>query len=133
MSAADLGGDSGELDRQILDTEVAKPRLEPRPKPLAADQAAAGEGEVEQAKHPPPGQRAGESLEHIEPPGRVAAADQCADRRADNDVELQAQRIEFLQRADMRPAARRARSEHEPDFRSAGRPPPAAGSASILR
>ena len=100
MSAADLGRDSGELDRQILDPKVAERGLEPRPKPLAADEAAAGEREVQEAKHPAAGQGTGEGLEHIEPAGRVAAADQGADRRADNDVELQAQRVEF-------PAARR--------------------------
>ena len=80
MSAADLGGDSGESDRQILDAKPAKRRLEPCPQPLAADQAAAGEREIKQAEHPPPGQGAGEGLEHVEPAGRIAAADQRADR-----------------------------------------------------
>ena len=80
MSAADLGGDSGEPDRQILDAKPAKTRLEPRAEPLAADQAAAGEREIQEAEHPPPGQGAGERLEHIEAAGCVAAADQRADR-----------------------------------------------------
>ncbi len=124
MPAADLGGDGGELDRQILDAKAAKPGLEPRAQPLAADQAAAGEREIEQAEHAPPGQRACERLEHVEPAGRVAAPDQRADRRADHDIEAHAQRVEFPQRADMRPAARGARSEDEPDFRSPGRPAP---------
>ena len=120
VSAADFGGDSGELDRQILDAKRAKRRLEPRAQPLAADQAAAGEREIQQAEHPSPGQGPGERLKHVEPAGRIAAADQRADRGADHDVEVHAQRVEFPQRADMRPAARGARSEHEPDFRSAG-------------
>ena len=90
MSAADLGGDPGELDRQILDAELAEPCLEPRTKPLAADEPAAGEREIQEAKHPAAGQGTGESLEHVEPAGRVAAADQGADRRADHDIEPQA-------------------------------------------
>ena len=42
--------------------------LQPGAQPVAADQAAAGEGEIEQAEHPPPGQRAGEVLQHVELP-----------------------------------------------------------------
>ncbi len=80
MSAADLGGDSCELDRQILDAKAAKPGLEPCAQTLAADQAAPGEREIKQAKYAPPGQRAREGFEHVKPAGRVAAADQCADR-----------------------------------------------------
>src|SRR5579863_1682005 len=117
MAAADLGGDAGEPDRQILDAEPAKLGGEPRAEPLAADEAAAGEREIQEAEHAAPGQRAGEGLEHVEPAGRVAAADQGADRRADHDIEPQAQRVEFPQRADVGPAARGARSEHDPDFR----------------
>ena len=120
MSAANLGGHCRELDRQILDAKLAKPRLEPRPKPLAADQAAASEGEVQEAQHPATGQRTGEGLEHIEPAGRVAASNQGADRRADNDIEFQAQRVEFPERANVGPAPRGAGSEDKADFRSTG-------------
>ena len=128
MSAANLGGDRSEPDRQILNAQLAKPGLQPRAEALAADQAAPGEREIEQAEYPAPGQSAGERLEHVEPSGRIAAANQCADRRADDDIELQAQSVEFPQRPDMRPAARRARAEHEPDLRSAPPPLPPAGS-----
>ena len=117
MSAADFGRDAGEADRQILDPDVAELGFEPRAQPLAADEAAAGEGEVEEAEHAAPGQRAGERLEHLELAGGVATADQRADRRADDDVGLQAQRVEFLKRPDMRPAARRARAEHDAESR----------------
>ena len=51
-----------------------------------------------------------EGLEHIEPAGRVAASNQGADRRADNDIEFQAQRVEFPERADVGPAPRGAGS-----------------------
>ena len=80
MPAADLGRDSGEPDRQILYAEFAKRGLEPCAQTLAADQAAAGEREIKQTEDAPSGQRAGEGLEHVKPAGRVAAADQCADR-----------------------------------------------------
>src|SRR6185437_1297319 len=48
VPAADLGGDAGETDRQILDAPPAKRGIEPRAKPLAADESAAGEREVQQ-------------------------------------------------------------------------------------
>ena len=117
MAAADFGRDAGEADRQILDQDAAELALEPGAQTLAADEPAAGEGKINEAEHPPPGQRAGESLEHVELAGRVAASDQRADRRADDHVGPDAQRVELLQRADMRPAARRARAEHEADPR----------------
>ena len=134
VPAADLGGDAGEPNRQILDAKPAKLGLEPRAQPLAADEAAAGEGEIEEAEHAAAGQGPGECLEHVEPARGVAAADQRADRRADDDIEPQAHRVEFPQRADMGPAARRARAKHDPDFRRRrDRPPPDAGSVSFLR
>ena len=41
---------------------------------------------------------------------------------------MHAQRVEFSQRADMRPAARGACSEYDPDFRPSGPPTAPAGS-----
>ena len=120
VPVADLGRDAGEPDRQILDLKPAERRLEPRPQPLAADKAAAGEREIEQPEHPPPGQRTGEGLQHVQPPGRVAAADERADRRADHDIGPQPQRVKFLHCADVGPAARRARAEHDAHFRPPG-------------
>ena len=68
MPAADLGGDRGEPNRQILNAKAAKPGREPCAQALAADQAAAGEREIKQAEHAPPGQRAGEGFEHVSRP-----------------------------------------------------------------
>ena len=85
--------------------------------PIAADQAGAAEGEIEQAEHAPLVERAGEELQRVEPAGGEATADQGPDRRPDDDIGDEAHRLEFVQRADMRPAARRAGAEREADPR----------------
>ena len=123
VPAANLGRDAGEADGQILDPDVAEFRLKLRPQPLAADQAASGEGEIEQPENAAPGQRSRKSFKHVELAGRVAASDQRTDRRADNHVGPKAQRIQLLQGADMSPAPRCPGAEHDADSRRAGARP----------
>ena len=90
VAGADLGGDGGEADRQLLDQRVAEHLLEPRREPAAADQAGAGQADVEIAEDAAPRQLARPLVEAVELAGGVAAADHGADRGADDDVGLDA-------------------------------------------
>ena len=75
--------------------------------------------DVEIADDAPPRQRARPVLERVELIGGVAAADQRAHRRADDDVGHDAVRLQRPHHADMGKAARRAAAEHKPDGRTA--------------
>ena len=120
VPAADLGRDAREPDRQILDPHSAELRLKLRPQPLAAEEAPAGEGKVEEAEHAALGQRTGEGLQDVEFSSGIAAANERADRRADDHLGPHPQRVQLPQRADMRPAPRRARAEHDAELSRGG-------------
>ena len=78
----------------------------------------ARKGQVHQAEHAALGQRAREPFERGQAPGGVAAADDRADRRAGDDVDRHAARLELLQDADMGPAASGAGAERKTDARA---------------
>ena len=86
--------------------------------PVAADQAGAGQADVEIAEHAAHGQRARPCFERVELAGGVAAADHGADRGADDDVGHDAVGDQRAQHADMGKAARGAAAEREPDARA---------------
>src|SRR5690606_11302576 len=71
----------------------------------AAEEAAAAEIEVEQAKDAPPRQRARELLQLVELSGEVTAADQRTDRRAGNHADGNFTLFKSAQDPDMRPAS----------------------------
>ena len=50
MTGADLRRDRGEADGQVFDIDAAEQFFEPRAQLVAADQAAAAEGDVHQAE-----------------------------------------------------------------------------------
>ena len=120
VAGADLGGDRGESHRQVLDGGVADRLFQPRRQPVAADQAGAAEPDVEIADDAAQRQRARPVFQRVELAGGVAAADQRADRGADDDVGHDAVGEQRPHDADMGKAARRAAAEHKPD-RRAGR------------
>ena len=91
----------------------------PRPEhDLAAEETAAANGEVEQSSDPPNGEGACEGLEFVEFAGKIAAADERADRRACNHADFDAFLVEGAQHADMRPAAGGATPKGNSDLRS---------------
>jgi len=118
VAGSDLGGDGGKADRQRLDRRVAEFLLQPCRELAAADQAAAGKGDVEIAENAAFGQAARPILDDVEPACGVAAADHGADRGADDDVRLDAMREQGAKHADMRKAARPAAAKREPDGRA---------------
>ena len=90
VAGHELRGDGAEADRQALDAPVLEVLFQQRAQPAAADQAGAGEAEIEQPHHPALGQRQGEFLEGVELAGGVAAAHHRADRAAGHDLGLDA-------------------------------------------
>ena len=119
VAGADLGRDGGELDRQVLDQDLAHRRLEFGRKLVAADQAGAVEADVEIAEDAARLQAARPFLERIEMAGGIGAADHGADRGADHDVGHDAVRQQRPDDADMGEAARGAAAERQPDHRPA--------------
>ena len=91
---------------------------------LAVDQARAGEIEVEEAQHLAAGQVARELLQGIELAGHVAAADDGADRRAGDDVGIDAGLVEGAQDADVRPSAGGTAAKRQTDLAVAHHAPP---------
>ena len=84
------------------------------------DEAAAlAEIEVGQAPDRAAIEGAGEFLKFVESSGRVGAADDRADRRAGDDVGLEARGDQRAQDADMRPTARAAAAQCHSDAHGA--------------
>src|SRR3974390_2189993 len=81
----------------------------------AADQAGAGEIDIEIAEHAAYAEAACPGFERVQRIRRVAAAHHCADRGADDDVRHDAVRHERSHYADMREAARRSAAERKTD------------------
>ena len=96
---------------------VAELPLEPVAQTLAVDEAGAGEVEIEIAEDAAAGQLAGELFQFVEMSGRIAAADDRADRCAGDDVGLDPGFGERLEDTDVSPAARRATTQRQPDLR----------------
>ena len=84
---------------------------------LPVDERRAGEIEIEIAEDAAAGQLAGELFQLIEMSGRMAGADDGADRRSGDDVRLDPGFGQRLEDADMGPAARRAAAQRQPDLR----------------
>ena len=88
--------------------EMAEVLLELVAQPLAVDEAGACKIEIEVAEDAPAREAARELLQRFEMAARVAGADDGADRRAHDDVRLDAGFDQRLDDTDMGPAARRA-------------------------
>ena len=97
--------------------QLAQLALEAVAQPLAVDERRAGKIEIEIAEDATAGQLAGELFQFIEMTGRMAGADDGADRCAGDDVRLDAGFVERLEDTDMGPAARRAAAQRQPDLR----------------
>src|ERR1700733_7712548 len=108
MTGSDLGRDRGKANRQFLDRFLADGRLQAIGKSAAADDSSAADPDVEVADDAPHRQRARPLLEHIELAVGVAAADQCADRGADDNVGHYATGLECTEDSDMGKAPRRS-------------------------
>src|ERR1700736_4916447 len=117
MAGAELGGDADEARRQLLDSPVAETPDEEFVQPVAGDEAAAGEIEVEETEDSPAREVAGEGLDAVDSAGRIAAADDRADRGAGDDIRLEAELVERPQDPDMGPAASGAAAERQADLR----------------
>ncbi len=119
MTGADLGGDGGETQRQILDHGVADRFLKPFRQAATADETRAADSNVEIADDAPSRQRARPVLKRIELIGGVAGADQRTHRGADNDVGRDAMRLQRAHNADMGKTTRRSAAENQSDGWSA--------------
>ncbi len=106
-------------NRQFLDVRVADEVAQHADDAVALDEAAAGEGPVEQAQHVQALQRLHPVRVALQLAGRVDAADQGAHRAARDRADRVAARFQFLDHADVRVAARAAGAEHERDLRAA--------------
>jgi hypothetical protein len=115
MAGADLRRNRSEADRQILDIHAAERFFEPHAQPVAADQAAAVERNVHQAENAALGERAGKGFELLQAARGETSADDRTGRGADDNARRNAHRDQLLDRSDVRPAARGARAEHDPD------------------
>src|SRR5690348_2242245 len=110
-----IGCDGGELYGQLrelaLDELLAKDFVHAP----ALDEPAA-QAEIHELEHALPVQSERPSLQLIEPARGERRPDKRTDRAARDEIGLHARFHERPQDADMRPAARRTRSEHESDF-----------------
>ena len=132
VPCADLGRHRGEAHRQGFDAQARELLGELGLEPSPAEQAGAGEGQIEQAEYAALRQGEGEGFDLGEFSGGVGAADDGADGAADDDVGPQPLPVEFVEHADMGPAARRARAERQADCRFARRPHAAAPAALVI-
>ena len=122
MAGTNLGRDRGVADRQILDCGAADGIRQLVRQTSAADQSRATNADVEIAEDAPEVQRPRPGLQLVELVGGVAAADQGADRGADNDVGLDPMLEQGVDHADMGEAARRPAAKNKTDLRPADRP-----------
>ena len=113
---AALGRDRREGHAQILYPAIADMLFELRAQLFTIEDGAAAERQVHQAEQALlAGERARETLDGVEPIRSETAADDGADGCSGDDVGRQAVVRQFAQDADMRPSARRARSERQTD------------------
>ncbi|MNT52286.1 hypothetical protein D3C72_1893060 [compost metagenome] len=84
--------------------------------PHAAEQAGAADRQVEQGGDASHGQRAGKGFQFVELSGKVAAADQGADRGAGDHADFDLGLVQGSQHADMGPAARGPAAERQGDL-----------------
>src|SRR5690606_27039808 len=89
---------------------------QPVPQPLAGDESRAAHVEVEIAEHPTTREAACELLDFVQSPGRVAPADDRADRRTGHDVRHDTGLEQRTKDADVRPSPRRATPECQADL-----------------
>ena len=115
MAGADLGGDRRIADRQIFDRGGADGFRKPVRQTSAADQSRAANSDVKITENAPQREAARPCLQFVELVVGVAAADQGADRGADNDVGFDAMLDQGVNHANMRKATRRPAAENEPD------------------
>ena len=115
MTGPELGRDRREPDRKLLDRRLAKGLRQQGGEPAPADQSRARKADVEIAEHPARRKAAGPFLEQIKPLGRVAPADDGSDRRAADDVGLEAFGDQGADHPDMREPARGTPTERQGD------------------
>ena len=90
---------------QVLETDARHMLAQTGIEFHAAEQAAAAQIEIEQAENAPLGQASGEFLQFVELAGKVAAADQRADRSAGDHRYFDAGLVKRAQHANMGPAS----------------------------
>src|SRR5205823_10484667 len=108
-------GDGGEARLEIFDLDLADGEFELPRQSAAPQQAGPRKTEVEIAEHPPEGQGERPFGEIVELAGSVTASDHGAHRRGGNYVRLDPMRVEGLQDADVREAARGSARERYAD------------------
>jgi hypothetical protein len=110
-----IGGDGGVFALIAFDRLVDADLLQVGHHLAAVYQPAARQADVGQAEDLAPGRRLRPLAQRAELARDIGGADQRADRRAADDVRLDAGLDQRSDDADMRPAARRAAAEGEPD------------------
>src|SRR5581483_2944341 len=111
----EIGRDGGERLVEPLDRAIGLAVAQLLEDPSAGDEPAAARRQVHEADDVEPANRAHPGLERLEPAGDVGSSDQGADRRAGDDLRLDAGIGESAQNADVRPAARGATAERDAD------------------
>ena len=101
---------------QILDQDVAAFVVEAAERLLGGDQTAAAEGEVDDAQHAEPAHLLRPGLQPVQLVGQIGGPDRGPDGGSADDVGLDPDLLQCAQDADMRPAARSAAAQRQPDF-----------------
>jgi hypothetical protein len=118
-TAGQIGGDTGKRLVEIGERLVEKKTGGMAKQLLALDQPAGPEADVEEAKDIAARQAAHPAFERIERARSIGGPDECADRRAADDVGDDAGLHQGAQHADMGPAARRTGAERNGEARIA--------------
>src|SRR4051794_13647012 len=114
----ELRRDRAERRRELADLEILEGGAKQVEETVAADQPAL-QAEIHEAPDLAPHEARDPLLELVELPGGVHRADQRADRRAADQIDLDAAFLQRADGADVRPAAGAARAERESDSRLA--------------
>lgn len=117
MTGVEFGGNRSKAHRQVFDPTVSQGLGQFAGEVAAADQAGAGQADVEIAEDAANFQPARPGLQTVELAGGIAAADHGADRGTDDDVRHDAVRGQSLQHADVSKAARGAAAERQANAR----------------
>ena len=115
MSGHQLGGDAGEGNVQILERDAGQLLVEQCAQPVAADQAGAAPGDVQEREQAAPSDGTGEFLQHCDTAGGKAAANQSADRSPGDGSGHYPRFDEPVDHANMSPATSGAGPEGNAD------------------
>src|SRR5262245_10450943 len=118
MTGIELRCDRRETDRQIFNTAFLQACFKTRSEMAAADQAGAGQTDIEVAQHASHGERARPGLQIVHFLGGIAAADNGTDGCADDHVGNDAVRFKSADHTDVGKTAGGAAAKCKADGRT---------------